>query len=110
MTTRASMPSPVELRVVGLTYRPGYPQNILDLQGREGERVKLKRTKNKYDHSAVSVVFEAQRLGYLSRGMAKFMAPELDKGVKWRAWLFEVKVNEEYPDRPGLWITAERVG
>lgn len=105
-------------RVRGVSFAPGYPDNItvLDQVAAEAHRsgeplvVVLKRNPaNEYDANAIEVHVPALgdeygMIGHLTRPIAARLAPEMDSGVEWRAAIESVLINPEFPDRPGISI------
>lgn len=108
------LPSPVELPVVGVSFRNGYPDNVFRLQtGIEQDhayQVDLKRELgNQYDKHAIRVEIGGKHFGYLAKPMAKMFSKEFRQGKKWIARVAEVKIDPSNPNNPGLWIRAERI-
>lgn len=105
-------------KVVGVSFVPGYPDNLwaLDRAAIEAEHtgeplvVVLRRNPdNPYDANAVEVHVPALgeewgMIGHLTRPIAARLAPEMDSGVEWRAAIESVLINPEFLDRPGISI------
>lgn len=106
--------------VVGITFAPGYPNNIHHLRrvcdqielslGREGPAVVLKRNpSNPHDANAIEVHVPAigQMIGHVGREHAAKWAPKLDAGETPRCWVESVRVKQGHEDRPGIDIRTE---
>lgn len=114
------LPPTFSLRVVGVTFAPDYPENLLDLyeiQKRKERRgaelpalVLIREPDNRYDPNAIAVHAPSiGMLGHLPRGTAERMAPEIDAGTEWAARLVGVAVHQDNPEQPGLEIRCFRV-
>jgi hypothetical protein len=122
----------VEFKVVGLTFVPGYPENVLALvadhelaQARETGfvndggasvlRVLLRRNpENEHDENAIEVHAPTlgrgrTMIGHVPRDLAAKLAPSLDRGDEWTARVMHVLVDPEHPDRPGVEVALERL-
>lgn len=87
--------------VVGLTFVSEYPGNILALS--ENACVDLVRNPdNKYDSNAIEVRMNTKMLGHIPKETAARIAPELDRGIKYEATIFHVRISPENPNNPGL--------
>lgn len=97
--------------VVGLSFVPGYPNNILELQKYDrGVPVDLVRNPgNQYDSNAVEVRLNGVMLGHLAREVAAVVAPNLDDGALYEASVYQVRVSHENPHNPGLDILLEKL-
>jgi hypothetical protein len=103
------IPTPVELPVAGLTFQSGYPKTVFSIGLRLPAKARLKRKpNNKYDSNAIAVYCEGKMMGWVAATMAKFLAPAMDEGEKFRAWFTKVSVHPDNPDQPGLWLTVDR--
>lgn len=123
------MASPFSAKVVGVTFVPGYPKNLLELsrvmdeyevhrrvedwEQRERVPVVLKRNPdNEYDSNAIEVhvpaIGEDGFIGHLTRPIAARMAPELDRGERWLAEVGDVLIDPDHMDRPGISIHCKR--
>lgn len=116
------MPSAVfTAKVVGVSFVPGYPDNITSLaEGVEeadalGERmtvVLIRNPKNEYDANAIEVhvpaLGEHGMIGHVERPLAARMAPEIDQGARFLAQVVSVLINPEFPDRPGISISMKK--
>jgi hypothetical protein len=107
--------------VVGVTFTPGYPQNLHDLEGLQFEAaiageslvcVIVRNPDNPYDSNACEVhvpaLGEQGMVGHLTRPVAQRLAAELDAGQPWQGHVLFVKIHDEHQDRPGLEIHLER--
>lgn len=99
-------------RVVGVTFTPNYPGNILALDNlmRDLDTIPLKLVRNpynKFDSNAVEVRYTHEMLGHLSKEVAAKVAPKLDAGNSYTARVDRVLINPEKPELPGLDIIVE---
>lgn len=124
----------VEFKVVGLTFVDAYPDNLTAadrlIAGREVEAgwaalsddgpkgalpvALIRNPENEFDPNAVEVhlpVLGRRRgmVGHVPADLAAKLAPSLDRGDEWVAWLERVLVNPEHPDRPGALVVMECV-
>lgn len=89
----------LDLTVVGLSYRVT-PAKMEEIAGETPLKAKLVREpENNHDSNAVAVYLTEKpynfHLGYLSREVAKEIAPRLDKGMEVEeAWLLSVDLVE----------------
>ena len=108
-------------KVVGVSFVPGYPDNITSLRdladeaARLGERmtaVLIRNPKNEYDSNAIEVHVPALgdngMIGHVERPLAARMAPEIDQGTRFLAEVVNVLINPDHPDRPGISINMKR--
>ena len=109
-------------KVVGVTFVPAYPDNLLDLEladsraRLDGEHlavVLIRNPDNEYDSNAIEVhvpaLGEHGMIGHLTRPIAARMAPEMDKGILWSAEVESVLIDPDHLDRPGISIHCERM-
>ena len=111
-------------RVVGVTFCDGYPESMgqLDLLARrrlivgDGEMepipaVLIRNPENAHDPNAVEVHVPAigHQIGHVAAHTARFLAPLMDDGIIYRAWVTEVLTREDRPDKPGINLRVERV-
>ncbi len=121
------------VRVVGLTFRPGYPETVLriadalestrvdavrsagswdDLDALpEGPPVLLVRNPgNEYDANAIEVhvplLGRRQFVGHIPKELAARWAPRMDAGFTVTASVVAVPVDPDHIDRPGLEIAV----
>lgn len=114
-----TLPGELTSGLVGATFVPGYPDNVLALEAAWGSltvqehrlRASLVRNpENESDPNAVEVhVLTFGMLGHLPAALAARIAPELDAGQRWRCWIERVKVNTEHLKQPGVELRLERV-
>lgn len=97
--------------VVGLSFVPGYPSNILALQDISNNApVQLVRNpKNPYDSNAVEVRLGGMMLGHLAKEVAAVIAPNMDDGALYEATIYQIRVSPENPHNPGLDILLEKM-
>lgn len=87
--------------VVGLSFIPGYPENIHRLN--DGDYVLLIRNPhNKYDSNAIEVHTLDGMLGHIPKEVAAKLAPRIDDGAQFKANVYQVRVSPENPNNPGL--------
>lgn len=104
-------------KVVGLTFVHGYPANVHRLAAllehpSRSERVDVtlaRNPDNEHDANAVEVHVPALdiMLGHLDRATAAKVAPQLDAGKAFAAWVDAVLVEPSNPDNPGVRITLK---
>lgn len=106
--------------VTGVTFVSGYPGTIRALarsvrlaadQDDEVLIVDLVRVPdNPHDANAIEVHVRelSQQIGHVPAELAARLAPELDRGTEWAAWVEKVRLEEEHLDRPGIDIGLER--
>jgi hypothetical protein len=117
----------ITTRVVGVTFVPGYPDNLYRLQEVAAERylsapgtfgaterpeglpvVLIRNPDNAYDANAIEVHVPALSrhgmIGHLPRELAERLAPKLDAGEDWLAEIVAVLVSPENPSNPGIEI------
>jgi hypothetical protein len=97
--------------VVGVTFVPEYPNNILRLVmlSSSPTYVQLVRNPNNaYDSNAVEVRYQDAMLGHVSKDVAARIAPIMDQGDSYLASVFQVRVSPENPKNPGLDILLVR--
>ena len=108
----------IDFDLAGESFRPGYPDNLLRLaatlqpmQGPEWPTAFLMRDpKNEYDRNAIEVhVVGLGHVGFVAKELASVFAPMMDAGDQLAGAAIEVRVNDEYPDRPGLTVTVWKV-
>lgn len=117
-TAGRKMGSPFAAKVVGVSFVPGYPDNILHLGDAyfvaeaEGKRLSVtlaRNPDNEYDENAIEVhVKGTGMIGHLTRPIAARLAPELDAGQVWLAQVETVLINPDHMDRPGISINCKR--
>jgi hypothetical protein len=76
--------------------------------------VLIRRPENPHDPNAVevhipSVGGESCMLGHLPAALARRLAPGLDAGEHWLAWVRAVRTHSEHEDRPGIDVEVKRV-
>lgn len=99
--------------VVGVSFIPGYPQNLLNLHEahKAGDiSINLVRVpKNHFDKKAIEVRFDGRMLGHIPREKAAQLAPKMDAGVSYVASVFGVRISPNNPNNPGLDILLEEI-
>ena len=100
--------------VAGESYRPGYPDNLLQLaevlrtmDGREWLAAVLRRDpNNEHDPNAIEVHVPggSGHCGFVPGQLARILAPILDSGTVISAHAVEVRIHHESPNKPGLTV------
>ena len=121
-TAGRKMPSPFTAKVVGVSFVPGYPDNLhslasaadaATLAGEQLIAVLHRNPANEYDTNAVEVhvpaLGDAGFIGHLTRPIVARMAPEMDAGAIWHAAVVNVLIDPDHLDRPGIEIHCERM-
>lgn len=112
-----AVPDRFEVKVVGLSFRPGYPDNVLALAeafaalppGAAGEATLVRDVDNAHDANAVAILAAGAHVGYLPAALAAKVAPEIDAGTRFLVTGAEVLIHPEHPERPGLLVQVQRI-
>lgn len=108
-------------RVVGVSFIDDYPENLHDLariQRRRERRandeplaaILIRNPDNVHDANAVEVHQPSVgMIGHLPKDIAARLAPCLDDGETWQAFLGMVRISPENEDQPGVYIFVEHV-
>lgn len=128
------MPSSYQFKLVGMTFAPGYPDNLYRLRDLDESRkadalgwfgatatpdqveqaplVLFRNPSNEHDHNAIEVhaplLGRRSKIGHVPRDLAAKLAPSLDSGDEWHAWLDSVLVDPEHEANPGVLMTVRR--
>lgn len=115
------MPTRFEFPVVGVSFTPHYPNNLLMLEealmeaGMRGEQLAciiIRNPDNPHDPNACEVHVPALGpdgfVGFITAPLAARLAPAIDAGVEWSGHVSQLRLH--HLDRPGLEITLEQVG
>lgn len=110
------LPECWDVKVVGLTFRPGYPDTLHRLaevyaampKGAQGEATLVRDLDNAHDPNAVAVLAAGAHVGYLPRELAARAASEIDAGAQFRVISANVLVDPDHTDKPGLMIRVQR--
>lgn len=113
--------------VVGATFVDDYPDNIyrlrelwdrstythdgLPLTIPEPMPVILVRNPdNEHDANAVEVHVPSGvgMIGHCSRIIAARLAPSMDAGIEFQAWIHRIRVDPDHPENPGIDIAFKR--
>lgn len=100
--------------VAGVSFVPGYPDNIIELQrtyqARSGDLfVSLVRNpENVYDSNAVEVRYNGEFLGHLPKEVAAKVSPAMSLGTRYTAIIFQIRISPENPNNPGLDIAIKQ--
>ena len=124
-----SVPSPFRTKVVGVSFVPAYPRNLLALNDMAALRylgdfgdsehseepipaVLIRNPNNEFDSNAIEVHVPAMgddgMIGHVPKSLASRLAPLLDSGEKWLASIYNVDVDPNHPTNPGLSLSVER--
>lgn len=83
-----------DIKVVGVSFRPGYPKNLVDIwekcvaAGKNSVKAKLEREpNNQYDANAVKVMVDGVHIGYIPKEIAVETAEKMDKGLAHEAYV-----------------------
>lgn len=101
----------VQVRVVGVTFQEGYPDNLLTLwedleNGAEVHFELVREPENEHDPNAILVTADGRPVGHIPRQIAEVVAPEMDKTPG--CLLISqgrVVISPNIPEKPGLEIT-----
>lgn len=120
-----TMPTKFTVKVVGVTFVPGYPLNLHALASvasstsgtalTEPLTAILRRNPdNPYDANAIEVHVPAlgdhAMIGHLpAKNVAARLAPLLDAGETWRASITSVLIDPAHEDRPGISVEVTKV-
>lgn len=105
----------LRVRASGVTFAPGYPRNLVDLQRRcwiDGpvDLELVRDLDNAEDLNATSIRLEGRHLGWVPRDFAAFIAPQIDAGAEWCAQAVYVAVDLDHKAKPGLEVQLIRKG
>lgn len=110
-----------QVKVVGVNFVDGYPDNLLGLAdamemtgiATGGDlAIELRRNPaNQFDSNAIEVRLSDsdEMLGHLPKDLAKRLAPSMDADDSWEAALVTVDIHPDHRDRPGLTIEIRRL-
>ena len=105
--------SKFEVKVRGVTFHPGYPENLYEIEQwwergpREGSLIR--EPDNEHDANAVAVFIGGEIIGHVPAFLARDLAPLIDAGQHYTISDFSVLIDPEHKDRPGLLIRCEQV-
>lgn len=116
------LPTKFDLSVVGVSFQPAYPGNLYELEkihflaedrGEPLVMVLIREPDNPFDGNAIAVhcpaLGEMGKIGHITRPLAGRLAPLLDAGQRWEAWLTQLRFDPNHPERPGIDIGARLV-
>lgn len=110
-----TVPDRWSVKAVGVSFRPGFPENLHALARAyaqtpgTGEASLVREPENPADRNAVAVIAGGAHVGFLPANLAARLAPEMDRGAQFRVTDAEVLITPEFPERPGLLLSVERV-
>lgn len=98
----SAIPAGTELvSVVGVSFVPEYPKNILSLVNADMVHL-VRNPDNQYDQNAIEVRSGDQLLGHIPKDIAARLAPRMDAGTSYVAAVHHVRISPENPNNPGL--------
>ncbi len=127
-----SIPSTFKTKVVGVTFVPNYPSNVLLLNevaalryltspsGSFGDdtepepipAVLIRNPDNEFDGNAIEVhvpsLGDEAMIGHIPRGVAERLAPSLDAGDAWTTEIIGVAIHPDHPTNPGVHLLINR--
>lgn len=108
--TRPPKRKGLTVKVVGLSFQPGYPATVLDQYPDfpDGDPHLVRESTNKYDENAVAVYHFSNQLGHLPKELAATIGPEMDQGISWKVKSAFVKVHFGDLSRPGIELVLIR--
>jgi len=124
-----ALSSSFKTKVVGVTYVPGYPGNLFTLNDIAASRylgefsdsthepepipaLLIRNPANEFDANAIEVhvpsMGDQAMIGHVPAALAARLAPLLDDGEKWGAFIYNVDIDPNHPRNPGLSLSVER--
>lgn len=109
-------PRRFSVRVVGVTFAPGYPETIgrieaswvsRELRGEAPAPLPADLVRdpgNEHDPNAIQVVVAGEPIGHVAAAMAERLAPLLDAGEIWACEVTDVHTDPNRPATPGVTI------
>jgi len=107
--------------VVGVSFTPGYPDNLHALSAMQEEAlasgepipvVLIRNPDNEYDANAIEVhcpsLGEYGMIGHLPKDIARRVAPDMDGGMRLAGSVHEVRIHPDHPERPGITVDIWR--
>lgn len=126
----------IDFKLVGMSFRPAYPDNLHELRSimekaqaddigwsdeSDGPSIPAgplplglyRDHENEYDDNAIEVhaplLGKHSFVGFVPRELAAKVAPSVDRGDEWNAWLETVLVDPQHEDKPGALVVLECV-
>lgn len=96
------------IRIVGVSFVPAYPDNLLELQKTHAARIEwiplvmTRNPENPYDSNAIEVRYNGEMLGHIPKDLAAVISPKMASGDIFTAAVFAVLISPENPRNPGL--------
>lgn len=120
------MPGEFKVKVVGLSFVDGYPENVYllnDIAGSEDQQqasameplpaVLIRNPANAFDANAIEVHIPAlgdhAMVGHVPAAVAKRLSPCLDQGEVWKSDIYMVAVHPEHPENPGIHLMIQKI-
>src|SRR5690606_12439273 len=120
------MPSPFATKVVGVSFVPGYPNNVIRLQEEAWLRyiysstdemeplpaLLVRNPDNEHDPNAIEVhvplMGSESMVGHLPRNVSSRLAPLMDADEPWEVEVTMVAVHADNPHNPGIHLRISR--
>jgi hypothetical protein len=105
-------PARFRCRVVGVSFAEDYPDCLYRLRETEPgfrEGSFIREPDNEHDPNAIALLCGGRKVGHLPRLVAKRYAPEIDAGARYVVSDYDVLIDQDHDDRPGLVIEAVKV-
>jgi hypothetical protein len=126
------LPSTFDVKVVGVSFVPGYPNNIFALNDAAAARfltqpgdlfedstpeplpaTLVRNPLNEYDQNAIEVhvpsLTDHDMIGHLPAAIASRLAPLLDAGERWGVVVKLVAIDPNHPTNPGILLHVKRL-
>lgn len=123
LETQGTLPNEFRVTVVGVSFTDGYPDKFFRLEEMNMNAmfndeqipcVLIRNKNNEHDKWAIEVhvpsLGDNGMVGHITRPIAARLAPQLDDGIIWTAYVDTVRVSPDHPNRPGLEIHLTRKG
>lgn len=101
------------IRLAGVSFRPGYPDNLLNLGDKypDGEIIPVtleREPDNKYDVNAIKVLIGEEFIGYIPKALNPPIQEAMDRGEAFTCRVEEVLVLPSKPRQPGIIIHVKK--
>ena len=127
------IPASFDIKVVGVSFVPGYPENVFALNDAAAARfltqpgelfgdntpdplpaTLVRNPLNEHDSNAIEVhipsLGDKGMVGHVPAAVAARLSPCLDSGEKWSAMVKLVAIDPNHPTNPGIHLHVEREG
>lgn len=127
------MPSSFEVKIVGVSFLPKFPDNLYKLEEIAAENILndpfedfgsememkpipallVRNPQNKFDENAIECHVpclgpELAMIGHLPAGVAERLAPDMDTGDGFSAEVKRVLIHPDHPENPGILLQVVR--